>query len=128
MTPTTAAIVTPCLALCMLAGGCDGTASPSAAGGSSRDAAPSVRDAAGGAESAGAATTSPVTLRYEVGGMHCNGCSEAISAKVLEIAGVSGASVDHATGKAEFKASSESLDPRIRAAVERLGYTIKPAS
>lgn len=72
--------------------------------------------------------TAVVTLRYEVGGMHCNGCSDAISAKVQEIAGVRSASVDHAKGHAEFRVDSDALDQQIRAAVERLGYTIKRES
>jgi len=69
-----------------------------------------------------------VSLRYEIGGMHCSGCSAAIKAKTLEIVGVREAMVDHENGLAEFTVTSESLDAMIRAAVERLGYTITRAS
>ncbi len=74
---------------------------------------------------AAAPATPAVLLRYEVGGMHCSGCSEAIKDKVMAIAGVRSAEVDHEHGRASIGADSESVDPQIRAAVERLGYTIK---
>lgn len=111
----------------MIPAACDRSSSDSPrtvdAGSSSSTPASSPSDAS--ATAAGPdATTGIVLLRYTVGGMHCNGCSGAIAAKVTEIAGVRRAEVDHESGIAEIEVTDESLDGAIRAAVERLGYTI----
>lgn len=83
---------------------------------------------AGSADAAAEESPPCIVLRYEIDGMHCNGCSGAIVAKVRELKGVRSAHADHESRSGEFEVTDESLDEAIRAAVERLGYTIRRLS
>lgn len=62
---------------------------------------------------------------FTVEGMHCDGCSAAITGALERMDGVSEATADHEKGRAEAvyrpkKVSAEEL----KAAIEKLGYTV----
>lgn len=78
------------------------------------------------ASATAAADTARVALRYEIDGMHCSGCVDAICSKVSKIPGIAGCTVDLDTKLAVVDAGSRSDDAAIRAAIERLGYKVRP--
>ena len=80
-----------------------------------------VRPASGGA-------VEPVTLRYDIEGMHCEGCVAAITGKVTGIEGVTACTVSLDDKKAEIKASRPDLGPKIEEAITKLGYKVSKAS
>lgn len=74
-----------------------------------------------------AAAGSPdvVHTTFVVEGMHCDGCSSAITATLKKIDGVSEASADHEAGVAEATYNPRKADiEELKAAIEKLGYTV----
>jgi copper chaperone len=69
---------------------------------------------------------SSVVLRYQVDGMHCDGCVAAITEKVTAVDGVTGCQVDLQTRSAEVRVRDAGTGPTVQKAIERLGYTVKP--
>ena len=63
---------------------------------------------------------------YTVGGMTCGHCASSVSAEIGRVAGVTGVSVDLATGAVSVSRTGLS-DDEIRAAVDRAGYTLAGA-
>ena len=74
----------------------------------------------------GTATVTPVSLRYGVEGMHCDGCVQAITDKVTHVDGVLGCSVSLQEKRAEVSVRDASLAPAVQQAIERLGYKVTP--
>lgn len=72
-----------------------------------------------------AAPTKITTLVFDVQGMHCSGCVEAITAEVREISGVSGAQVSLEDHAARVEVSDPAVEKKIEAAIRALGYTVK---
>ena len=72
-----------------------------------------------------ASAVTPVTLTWEVRGMTCGGCAEAIQAKVAKVDGVESCTVSHEEASAVVVA-----DPAQQAAIEdaitRLGFEANP--
>lgn len=66
----------------------------------------------------------PVTVHYTVDGMHCDGCVAAITGKVTAIEGVSACSVSLEGRSADVTVNDPALTPKVREAIERLGYTV----
>ena len=66
----------------------------------------------------------PVTVQYAVDGMHCDGCVAAITGKVTAIEGVSACSVSLEGRSALVTVNDPALAPKVREAIERLGYTV----
>ena len=68
---------------------------------------------------------SPETASLRVEGMHCDGCSAAITDALTGVEGVESAWADHETGRAEavFRPDRTSQEA-LTAAVEDLGYTV----
>ncbi|GAA3128472.1 heavy-metal-associated domain-containing protein [Streptosporangium carneum] len=64
---------------------------------------------------------------YTVNGMTCGHCVSSVSAEIGKVDGVTGVSVDLATGAATVSGAGVSHD-EIRAAVGRAGYTLADAS
>lgn len=73
----------------------------------------------------------PQTVTFEVDGMVCESCSEAITAKVAGLEGVSACTVDHEAGTAvvTFTPGEGAMDPdrgealaTIEDEIESLGY------
>ena len=62
---------------------------------------------------------------FTVQGMHCDGCSAAITGALERIDGVIEASADHEAGRAEavYRPKKVSAD-ELKAAIEKLGYTV----
>lgn len=71
-----------------------------------------------------AATT---TVVFEVQGMHCDGCANAIATKAGRVEGVSGCDVSFEKGTAIVEVDPDSVGD-VEAAIASLGYTVNPAS
>ncbi len=70
---------------------------------------------------------SPDAVRstFTVEGMHCDGCSSAITAVLEKFDGVSKASADHEAGVAEATYNPRKAEvEELKAAIEKLGYTV----
>ncbi len=65
------------------------------------------------------------TLVFDVQGMHCNGCVEAITADVRAIAGVRGAQVSLENHTARVEVADPALESTVEGAIRSLGYTVK---
>lgn len=74
---------------------------------------------------AACAARQPVRTTFTVSGMHCDGCSGAISEALGAIEGVTEASADHQAGTA-VAVHRPDLVPveRLSAEIESLGYTV----
>jgi copper chaperone len=69
--------------------------------------------------------SSTVHTSFTVEGMHCEGCSTAITEALEKVDGVESASADHVTGSAEATYRSPSATPeQLAAEIEGLGYTV----
>jgi len=67
------------------------------------------------------------TARYEVRGMTCGHCVNAVSTEISAIPGVTGVTVDLESGQVTVH-STEPLDPAaVRAAVDEAGYELVTA-
>lgn len=80
---------------------------------------------AGGGGADAASTERTVLLEYEVDGMHCSGCVEAIEDRVSKLPGIARCTVDLEARRALVEASGADRDAAIRSAIERLGYTVR---
>jgi copper chaperone CopZ len=78
------------------------------------------------AVSAGACNRSTVVeASFTVEGMHCDGCSSAITEALSKVDGVTTASADHVTGSAKATYdSSGATTEELTTAIEDLGYTV----
>lgn len=73
------------------------------------------------------ADSPPDTVRttFQVTGMHCNGCSSAITATLEKMSGVVEASADHENGVAEAVYHPRKVDvEELKTEIEKLGYTV----
>lgn len=66
-------------------------------------------------------------VRFQVEGMHCGGCAEAIVAELKETPGVRGAQCSFDTKVAEVELLPTTDPERAAAAIRKLGYTVSPA-
>jgi copper ion binding protein len=64
------------------------------------------------------------TTQYTVKGMTCGHCVSAVSAEVGEIDGVSGVTVDLATGRLTVTSTAPLTEKAVREAVDEAGYEI----
>ncbi len=69
----------------------------------------------------------PVALRYQIEGMHCDGCVQAITEKVTKIDGVVDCRVSLETRQANVAVREASSAAAVQQAIERLGYKVTPA-
>jgi len=73
------------------------------------------------------ADSRPETVRtvFEVSGMHCDGCSSAITTTLENTTGVVEASADHEKGLAEAVYHPRKVEvEELRKEIEKLGYTV----
>lgn len=68
----------------------------------------------------------PVALRYQVDGMHCDGCVQAITDKVKHVDGVVDCRVRLADRQADVVVRDEATAAPVQQAIEKLGYKVKP--
>ena len=87
----------------------------------SRDSQPDA------AAPAGTTTVATTTVVFEVQGMHCDGCANAIATKAGRVEGVSGCDVSFEQGTAIVEVVPDSIGD-VEAAIASLGYTVNPAS
>jgi len=64
------------------------------------------------------------TTSYQVQGMTCEHCVNAVREEVGKVAGVSGVDVDLATGRVEVRHAQPLSGDDVRAAVEEAGYEL----
>ncbi|HET6626795.1 MAG TPA: cation transporter [Nocardioidaceae bacterium] len=69
-------------------------------------------------------TTTPVTTRFEVRGMSCGHCVNAVSTEVGAISGVQGVEVDLPTGTVTVTSSGPIERSAVDAAVDEAGYQL----
>ena len=67
---------------------------------------------------------STVEKQYTVKGMTCGRCERSVQEDVEEVAGVSSARADHATGRLVVR-GDEGDDAAVRAAVFEAGYQVE---
>lgn len=73
------------------------------------------------------ADSPPDTVRttFQVTGMHCDGCSSAITATLEKMSGVVEASADHEKGVAEAVYHPRKVEiEELKTEIEKLGYTV----
>lgn len=68
------------------------------------------------------------TIDYIVTGMTCSHCEQAVSAEVLDVAGVHHVDVDAGTGRLTVQATETINDDAVIAAVEEAGYSATRAA
>ena len=68
----------------------------------------------------------PVALRYQVDGMHCQGCVDAITDKLKHVDGVVDCRVKLEDRQADVAVRDASMAPAVQQAIEKLGYKVKP--
>ena len=64
------------------------------------------------------------TSTYTVSGMTCEHCVQSVSSEVRQVPGVSGVSVDLASGRVTVTSERPVDDAAIRAAVDEAGYQV----
>ncbi len=65
----------------------------------------------------------PVAMKIPVHGMHCEGCVDAITDKVMKIEGVKSCAVSLEKSEADIEAAA-ALRPAIETAIKKLGYKL----
>ena len=70
--------------------------------------------------------TAPVALRFQVDGMHCSGCVDAITDKVKRVDGVVDCRVNLERREADVAVRSAERGAAVQQAIEGLGYRVKP--
>ncbi|MBL9140513.1 MAG: heavy-metal-associated domain-containing protein [Phycisphaerae bacterium] len=68
----------------------------------------------------------PTVVRYQVTGMHCDGCAEAITLEVQELPGVDTVTCAFATQSAEIVFKEPATRDQVEHAITKLGYKIVP--
>jgi len=68
----------------------------------------------------------PIALRYQVDGMHCDGCVQAITDKVKHVDGVVDCRVSLADRQADVLVRDNTAGAPVQQAIEKLGYKVKP--
>jgi copper chaperone len=63
-------------------------------------------------------------VTFDVQGMHCEGCVNAITDKVMKVKGVKSCTVSLDEHSASVVATSPGQEAAIEAAITRLGYTV----
>lgn len=59
-----------------------------------------------------------------VKGMHCNSCKIIVEEVSMEVEGIQKASADFEKGKVELSFKDESALPKVKKAIEELGYKV----
>lgn len=78
-------------------------------------------------EPVAAVPVATTTVVFEVQGMHCDGCANAIATKAGRVDGVVECDVSLEDGTATVEAEPDSIGD-VEAAIASLGYTVSPAA
>lgn len=74
------------------------------------------------------AVVKPVTLRFDVDGMTCGNCEDAITTTLLAMEGVSECQASHAEKTATVTVTDPALSGPIVDAITDLGFTAEPSA
>ena len=77
------------------------------------------------AQAPASSDVTPVTLTWEVRGMTCGGCANAIQTKVAKVDGVESCTVSYEEAQAVVIADP-AQEEKIQAAITKLGFEAKP--
>jgi copper chaperone CopZ len=112
------------LAAIAIAGGCDCSSCDSgdAPNAAAQPSLPTMETASSAVPKAVSVPTFPVS--FEVKGMHCNGCAEAIAEETRGIAGVTGVVVSFDESRADVTMIEGADAAAVEAAIRKLGYTV----
>ncbi len=69
-----------------------------------------------------------VTATYQVSGMTCGHCVNAVTGEVSKLAGVSAVEVDLLTGRVSVTSDAPLTEQAVRAAVDEAGYELAGAA
>ena len=107
-----------------IAGGCDCSSCDSgdAPNAAAQPALPTMDGKSGASSTSASVTTIPVS--FEVKGMHCNGCAEAIAEETRGIPGVTGVVVSFDESRADVMLVEGADAGAVEAAIRKLGYTV----
>lgn len=70
--------------------------------------------------------TAPIAVRFQVDGMHCDGCVQAITDKVKRVDGVVDCRVQLDRREADVAVRDIGAGEAVRKAIEGLGYKVTP--
>lgn len=73
---------------------------------------------------AAAAPVAAMPVRFEVKGMHCNGCAEAIAAEAKSVPGVQQVAVSFDDSRADVVVADAAQAQAVEDAIRKLGYTV----
>jgi copper chaperone CopZ len=98
------------------------------AGGCSKQEQPATQpDKSASAPGVAQPAIQTTTLRYQITGMHCDGCAANVKGRLSQIAGVSACDVSFASKTASVQVNDPAVEAQIIAAVKALNYQIEPA-
>jgi copper chaperone CopZ len=84
----------------------------------------SACDRAADSEQARITPTVPVVFQFQVNGMHCQGCADAITDKVKRVDGVADCRVSLENRQADVTVRNASNGTDVQKAIEKLGYKV----
>lgn len=107
-----------------VAGGCDCSSCDSgdAPNAAAQPALPTMETKS--AEAPATAGVATVAVSFEVKGMHCNGCAEAIAEETRGMPGVTGVVVSFDDSRADVTLIEGADAGKVEAAIRKLGYTV----
>lgn len=112
----------PLIGLALTAGcdcsSCDSGDAPNAA------AQPALPTMDGQSVPSAAAATTTIAVSFEVKGMHCNGCAEAVAEETRGIPGVTGVVVSFDESRADVTLLEGADAGAVETAIRKLGYTV----
>jgi len=73
------------------------------------------------------ASATPVTLHFNVTGMHCSGCEEAITETLSKLPGVSKCNASHVTKSVDLTTTDPSIAQQAIERIDDLGYSAELA-
>lgn len=122
------AALTTLLLACLAGCDCGTCENPPASSASEQPTAPSSPAMPAASAQAGAVPPTTVAaglpVRFEIKGMHCNGCAEAIAAEAKGVPGVQQVTVSFDDSRADMVVADPAQAQAVEDAIRKLGYTV----
>ena len=71
------------------------------------------------------ASAKTTVLHFNVKGMHCSGCEEAIKAKLAKLPGVTACNASHSAGTVDLTTTDPAIASTAAEDIASLGYTVE---